>query len=159
MYEQFGVSKGKSGSYAFRLFVPDNIVDPAQYVRGGRSKIAGVRAVGDFQPMLAAGGPGWDFPTGLVLSEEAHPNGRLFVGELPADFPDGYYQYKYVVSFENGTVRWVGDPCTKYGGTQLNNSGFVIGGNSVPAMPLASRLPWQDLVIYELMIDDFTQGY
>src|SRR5271157_184661 len=159
MYEQFGVPKQSDGAYAFRLFVPDNTVDPSQYGRGGRSKITGVRAVGDFQPVLNPGGPAWSFPNGLTLVEQPHPNGRQFIGKLPAAFPDGYYQYKYVVSFENGTVRWMGDPCTKYGGTQLNNSAFVIGGNSLAAVPLPRRLPWQDLVIYELMTDDFTREY
>lgn len=159
MYEQFGVSRQPDGTYAFRLFVPDNAVDPSQYGRGGRSKITGVKAVGDFQPVVDPGGPAWSLPDGLTLAEQPHPNGRLFVGKLPSGFPDGYYQYKYVVSFENGSVRWVGDPCTKYGGTQLNNSAFVVGGNVLAAAPLARRLPWQDLVIYELMTDDFTREY
>lgn len=159
MYEQFGVSKQSDSAYAFCLFVPDNVVDPSQYKRGGRSRIIGVKAVGDFQPVLNPGGPSWNFPNGLTLVERPHPNGRQFVGKLPAAFPDGYYQYKYVVSFENGSVRWVGDPCTKYGGTQLNNSAFVVGGNSLAAVPLTERLPWQDLVIYELMTDDFTKEY
>ena len=157
MYEQFGVSKQSDGTYAFRLFVPDNTIDSSQYGRGGRSKIVGVKAVGDFQPEL--GGRAWSFPDGLTLDEQSHSNGRLFVGKLPVGLKDGYYQYKYAVSFDNGTTRWVGDPCTKYGGTQLNNSAFVIGGTSLDPVALRQRLPWQDLVIYELMTDDFTKKY
>jgi pullulanase len=93
------------------------------------------------------------------MTEQAHPNGRLFAYTLPANFPDGYYQYKYAVKFQDSSVRRVGDPCTKYGGTEQNNSAFVKGGAIVPAEPLKNRLPQQDLIIYELMTDDFTAGY
>jgi glycosidase len=157
MFEQFGVSKQSDGAWAFRLFVPDNTVDSSQYTMGGRSRITGVKAVGDFQSQL--GVKAWSFENGLPLVEEPHQNGRLFVGKLPLGFKDGYYQYKYIVSFENGSVRWIGDPCTKYGGAKLNNSAFVIGGNKLDPLLLERRLPWQDLIIYELMTDDFTKGY
>lgn len=159
MYEQFGVHKQPDGAYAFRLFVPDTRIDPTQYRGQSRSFITGVKAVGNFQRVLNQGGRAWDYPTGLPLIERAHPNGREFIGRLPADFPDGFYEYKYVVSFENGSVRWLGDPCTKYGGNQSNNSAFVIGGNRLAPRPLDQRRPWQELVIYELMTDDFTREY
>jgi 1,4-alpha-glucan branching enzyme len=159
MYEIFGAGRQPDGSHGFRLFVPDNTVDPQQYVRGGDCKIVEVRIVGDFQDKIDASRNNWDYGDGLVMAEQAHPHGRLFAYTLPPQFPDGYYQYKYVVRFQNGSVRWVGDPCTKYGGTQLNNSAFVKGGQTLAAEPLAQRLSWQDLVIYELMIDDFTREY
>src|SRR5438093_6495650 len=159
MYETFGAGRQPDGSYGFRLFVPDNTVDPQQYARGGDCKIIEVRIVGDLQDQVGAARRNWTYDDGLVMVEQAHPHGRLFAYTLPQQFPDGYYQYKYVVKFQNGSVRWVGDPCTKYGGTQQNNSAFVVGGNRLPAQPLAQRLPWQDLVIYELMPDDFTKEY
>ena len=134
MYEQFGVPKQSDGTYAFRLFVPDNTMDPSQYVRG-RSKITGVKAVGDFQPVLIPAGP-LELRTGSSSSWTTPAGGSS--GTLPPTFPDGYYQYKYVVKFKNGSVRWVGDPCTKYGGTQLNNSAFVIGGNTSPRCHFAT---------------------
>ena len=118
-----------------------------------------MRIVGDFQHLVDPARRDWNYDDGLVMVEQPHPSGRLFAYTLPQGFPDGYYQYKYVVQFQNGSVRWVGDPCTKYGGTQLNNSAFVVGGQSLPAQPLAKRLPWKDLVIYELMTDDFTKEY
>jgi 1,4-alpha-glucan branching enzyme len=159
MYEKFGAGRQDDGSYGFRLFVPDNTVDPAQYGRGGGCKIVEVRAVGDFQKAVDGARRNWNYDDGLVMAEQAHPNGRLFAFTLPPQLPDGYYQYKYVVKFQNGSVRWVGDPCTKYGGTEQNNSAFVKGGSTLPAEPLPQRLPWQDLVIYELMTDDFTKEY
>ncbi len=159
MYETFGAGRQADGTNGFRLFVPDNTRDPTQYTRGGDCKITEVRVVGDFQQAVDPVRKNWSYDDGLVMIEQPHPHGRLFVYTLPAAFPDGYYQYKYVVRFKNGSVRWVGDPCTKYGGTQQNNSAFVKGGNTLPAQPLAERLPWQDLIIYELMTDDFTAEY
>ena len=65
---------------------------------------------------------------------------------------DNFYQYKYVVTFENGEVRRVSDPCTKYGGSDdQENSAFVVGGplliNGVN--PIERRVPPRDLVLYE----------
>jgi 1,4-alpha-glucan branching enzyme len=159
MYETFGAGRQDDGSYAFRLFVPDNTRDPAQYVRGGDCKITEVRIAGDFQSLIDQRRRNWNYDDGLVMAEQVHPHGRLFTWTLPPQFPDGYYQYKYVVKFHNGSVRWIGDPCTKYGGTQQNNSAFVKGGNDLQPEPLAQRLPWQDLIIYELMTDDFTREF
>ena len=48
MYEQFGFSRTATGDQ-IQLFVPDNIVDPTQYIRGGPSRIGEVRIVSDFQ--------------------------------------------------------------------------------------------------------------
>ncbi|MGH7224451.1 MAG: alpha-amylase family glycosyl hydrolase, partial [Gemmataceae bacterium] len=145
MYEKFGFARQDDGSYEFRLFVPDSAIDRTQYVRGGPCRIVEVRAVGDFQDKVEKGRQNWDYNDGLVLSERNHPNGRLFACTLPHDFPAGYYQYKYVVQFRNGAVRWIGDPCTKYGGGQRNNSAFLVGGPPLPkVIPLTNRLPWQD---------------
>ena len=83
MYEQFGVSKQSDSVWAFRLFVPDDTVDPSQYKKKGRSRITDVKAVGDFQSKL--GVKAWSFENGLPLVEEPHQNGRLFVGKLPLD--------------------------------------------------------------------------
>jgi 1,4-alpha-glucan branching enzyme len=83
--------------------------------------------------------------------------------QTPVALPKGFYQYKYLVTFANGTNRKVADPCTRYGGPADQNSGFVIGGSSpadnvVP--PVAGgRKHLRDLVVYELNIDDFTEQY
>src|SRR5262249_5525715 len=70
----------------------------------------------------------------------------------------GFYEYKYFVEFENGTTRLVGDPCTKYGGATNQNAGFVIDMTAdLPVKPLkGGRKALKDMVVYELMIDDFT---
>jgi pullulanase len=161
MYEQFGFVRGPNRNLSFKLFVPDNTIDPAQYQGGDRPKIANVRIVGDFQTTVNPAATNWNAATGLQMSQTPHANGLLFTYTLPATFPDGYYQYKYVVTFQNGAVRWIGDPCTKYGGDQEDNSAFVVGGTplSVTPLPAQNRVRGADLILYELMIDDFTREY
>ena len=161
MYESFGVSKRPDGRYGFSLFIPDNGVDPAQYSRGGPCRIASVGVIGSFQSQLGGGSTDWDAANALPMTREGHRNGLLFTAVLPAAFPDGFYEYKYQVTFENGQQRTVGDPCTKYGGESHDNSAFLIGGQVpvVDPLPAASRKSGGELRIYELMLDDFTAGY
>ncbi|HKQ69398.1 MAG TPA: hypothetical protein VJT73_08670 [Polyangiaceae bacterium] len=160
MYETFGFGKRDDGRYTLRLFLPDTRRDPNQFGRGGPHRVVDVRVVGDFQAKVGHG-PDWSSQSGLVMAKVDHPSGAVFEYVFPEAFPDGYYQYKYLVRFENGSVRWVGDPCTKYGGDSQDNSAFVVGGAPVEVTPLPAvhRRRHQDLVIYELMIDDFTAGY
>jgi hypothetical protein len=66
---------------------------------------------------------------------------------------DNFYQYKFFVTFENGTVRYVSDPCTKYGGSDdKENSAFVVGGPLIAGVQAIARLlPPRDLVLYEMI--------
>lgn len=162
MYEQFGFSRKPAGDQ-LQLFVPDNAIDPTQYSSGGPCRIVEVRLVGDFQTILNPGATNWDYISGFVMGKTNHANGYLFTYVFPTPLPDGYYQYKYVVKFEDHSIRGIGDPCTKYGGDRDDRSAFVVGGTAVSttaaAKDLANRLPTKDLRIYELMIDDFTSDY
>jgi pullulanase/glycogen debranching enzyme len=153
MYEQFGAVVHGS-RVTFKLFVPDNQVDPTQYVRGGSPRIKHVHVRGDFQSQL--GDQDWELERAPVMLKSAHPNGWLYSCSIERELTAGFYQYKYFITFENETTRWCSDPCTKYGGGEEENSGFVVGGNSVKVQPIARRLAPKDLVMYELMIDDFT---
>ncbi len=156
MYESFGAVV-EGDSVEFRLFFPDNAVDPGQYVRGGLPRIREIRVPGDFQSRL--GGRDWELATAPVMVREPHPNGWLYRARA-GGLAEGYYQYKYFVTFENETTRWCSDPCTRYGGSdEHENAAFVIGGNVTRAEPLAGRLPLRNLVLYELMIDDFTAEF
>lgn len=152
MYESFGAVVDGS-SVEFRLFIPDNTVDRTQYVRGGPSRISQVRVTGTFQS-----GQPWDFENAPVMVKKAHPNGWLYSFAIP-ELQDGFYEYKYFVDFENGTSRWSSDPCSKYDGSNAQNSAFVVGGNDMTPRLIGQRLPLQDLVLYELMLDDFTKEY
>jgi pullulanase len=155
MYQTFG-ARVTGNRVEFNLFLPDARRDPTQYTRGGLPKIRSIHVRGDFQGEL--GGIDWSLDPALEMTEVGHPNGLLYHLSPSGTLPDGYYQYKYYVEFENGTTRWVGDPCTKYGGSDKHeNSAFVVGGNPVAVQPHASRRPPRDLIIYELMIDDFTK--
>jgi pullulanase len=160
MYESFGFAKQPNGQYGFQLFVPDNTIDPSQYTVGGPSNIASVAVYGDFQPAAKLSTQKWDQTKPLNMALQKHKNGLLFTAYLPVGFPNGFYQYKYIVTFKNGTTRIVGDPCTKYGGTDSDNSAFVVGGSPVSITPIQSAKPLsgEDLVLYELMIADFTAG-
>lgn len=140
----------------FRLFFPDNAKDPTQYETGGLPHIRRIQVVGDFQAEL--GGTAWDHVHAPEMQIADHPSGSLYTLTLPP-LPDGYYQYKFFVTFEDHTTRWCGDPCAKYVGGSAENAAFVLGGHDTVVQPLARRLPFRDLVIYELMIDDFTAGF
>jgi 1,4-alpha-glucan branching enzyme len=159
MYEQFGFTRAASGEQSLTLFIPDNTVDATQYTRGGVCHIQAISIVSDFQHLVNPGSTDWDPATALPMRRTAHPNGYLYVYSFATPLPDGWYQYLYLVSFEDTTVRMVGDPCTKYGGDSQDRSAFVVGGSPVHPEPIANRLASPALIIYELMIDDFTKEY
>jgi 1,4-alpha-glucan branching enzyme len=158
MYEQFGFRRTAAGDQ-IQLFVPDNTLDPTQYADHGPCRIVEVRVVSDFQNQINSAATNWDYPSGLVMKQTTNAHGYLYTYKFPNPLPDGYYQYQYVVKFQDQSVRWIGDPCTKYGGDSDDRSAFVVGGSPVVANGIGIRLPTKDLLIYELMIDDFTKSY
>jgi glycosidase len=163
VYEQFGGLVDQAArTVTFKLFVPDGDRAPYQYEGGGMPRIRRVGVTGSFQdPATRA----WNTaaPAPLVAEDYVDPVDGLFKGVVyahtTAPLPDGFYEYKYLVTFENGTQRFVTDPCARYGGGSDQNSGFVVGGRSETVQPIRDRLPYGDLRIYELMIDDFTAGF
>ncbi len=152
MYEKFGAVVTEP-AVEFRLFFPDSAIDPNQYRIGGLPKIRSIKVVGDFQSKI--GGADWTVANAPEMTLENHPKGMLYTFRI-AQLPDGFYQYKYFVAYENQTTRWCTDPCAKYVATANENAAFVVGGNDTTVRPIAKRLPMSDLIIYELMIDDFT---
>ena len=157
MYEQFGAVIDQD-KVEFKLFFPDNTRDPMQYVRGGLPKIKEIRVRGDFQSHI--GGQDWELATAPMMAKNPHSKGWLYTCKIDQALPEGFYQYKYFVTFENETTRWCGDPCTKYGGAdEHENAGFAIGGHRTAVNPIPHRLPPRDLILYELMIDDFTSEF
>src|SRR5947209_3827834 len=112
------VSGGEAGgAVEFKLFFPD----------GADPHISSIRVAGDLQSQL--GGANWDFPSGPLLSNNAHPEGTIWSFTTPQDLPKGFYQYKYLVTFENGESEIVSDPCTRYGGTDHQNAAIAVGGS------------------------------
>jgi len=177
MLEKFGAwqvgTDPDQGAVEFNLFFPDRNCDPSQYEatrwveRGGARwqvtdfgdpKIESIRVVGSFQHHL--GLTDWDETSAPALTRQSHPKGWVWRYQTPVELPADFYEYKYVVRFENGTQRTLGDPCSRYGGRLNQNSAFVIGGSRPIVRPLdGPRQPLRDLVVYELMIDDFTDEY
>ena len=155
MYESFG-AVAEEPKVTFRLFLPDNSRDSNQYSRGDDPHIISIRVIGDFQQQIEQ--TNWDYTSGLTLNKKPHPKGWLWEASIP-NLSDGFYEYKYFVQFENGTTRKCSNPYSKYDGSAAEHSAFVIGGNDMVVRSLANRLPIQDLVIYELMLDDFTAQY
>ncbi len=137
------------GAIEFRVFFPAGF-DP---------EISSIRVAGNFQNRL--GGNDWDFPGGLPLAQRVTNDGT-FWEVTTGVLSKGFYEYKYLVTFPDGQARIVTDPCTRYGGRDSQNSAIVIGGSqrqqNVPRR-LANRKPLRDLIVYELMLDDFTDEY
>lgn len=136
----------------FRVFLPS----------GPDPEIQSIRVAGEFQPHI--GGKAWDFSTGpLLLPTRSDARGDFFAARTHAPVPAGFYQYKYLVTFDDGSSRIVSDPCTRYGGYSHQNAGVVVGGSQPHenrVRPLqGGRRPLSELTLYEVMIDDFTEGY
>jgi len=140
-----------AGGIEFRIFFP----------AGADPHISSIVVAGDFQAQL--GGKDWDFANGLALARDTgDPRGDFWSAATP-EVPNGFYEYKYLVEFDDGSQRFVTDPCARYSGLKDRNSAVVVGGsrpadNVVRPLP-EGRKPLADLVVYELMIDDFTADY
>jgi len=174
MREKFGAwqvgDREEGGAIQFKLFFPDREKDCSQYAASRRDengnivpdfgdpKIESIQVAGDFQRFV--GQTEWDFEGAPHLQkQDDHPKGWVWAYQTDRELPAGFYQYKYYVTFQNGTKRIVGDPCSRYGGSENQNSALVVGGSNPTVTPLADRKHLRDLVVYELMIDDFTDEY
>jgi pullulanase len=140
------------GKVEFRIFFP-NISDP---------KVRSIRVAGDFQKQIS-NFLDWDFENGFLLKSSKHNEGTIWTYQTEDELDSGFYQYKYLVEFMNGETRKVSDPCTRYGGEDNQNSGFVVGGSRPTdnvVIPLVhGRQPQRDLIIYEIHLDDFTREF
>lgn len=140
------------GAVEFRIFFP----------AGAEPGIETIRVAGDFQQPLG-GARDWDFGAGLTLVAEPSTPDGTYLSVATGDLPAGFYEYKYLVEFDDGSTRIVTDPCARYGGLADQNSGVVVGGstpqdNQVRALA-GGRRPYGDLTVYEVMIDNFTFEY
>jgi hypothetical protein len=140
----------------FRLFFPS----------APSTNITSISVGGTFQS--AIGEPNWDFTQPHLLTQSSAaaspPEGTFWTLLLDQKLPDGFYEYKYQVTFNDAahSIRLVSDPCARYSGSDPESSGFVVGGSTAAENPIAVlgvRKPLKDLVIYEMHIGDFTAGY
>jgi hypothetical protein len=115
MFENFGLFDA-GGKLEFKIFYPGGEL----VKQGGNPQVESIHVYGDFQGAL--GIAPWKSEKGLQLSREDTANGTLF-SCTTGGLPDGSYQYKYLVKFNNGEVRIVGDPCARYNG-YLSPLGF-----------------------------------
>ena len=163
MNERFGAWPANSNPLAspieFKVFFPGR--NTGQFGTDGKDPdygnhhIESIQVCGDFQTIP------WDPATAPHLTQQAHPFGEQWYYQTPQALGAGFYEYKYIVTFENGAQRWVSDPCCRYGGRRDQNAGVAVGGmfNDVTPLDPTQRKQLRDLVVYELHIDDFTAGY
>ncbi|GGN76818.1 hypothetical protein GCM10010112_49330 [Actinoplanes lobatus] len=154
MYQNFGATV-EGATVTFRVFLPDARKDPSQYNGDAFPGIRTIRVAGTFQ---RAGGWAWDVATAPELHRRDHPSGDLYECAV-SGLDDGWYEYKYFVTFQDGHQRWVTDPCTKYLARNDENSGFVIGGPPVEIRDLAVRRPLSGAIFYELHPLDASASY
>src|SRR5262245_50307067 len=155
MYQQFGAREiGDTRTARFRLFIPDNTLDPGQYTSGGSPNIAAVHVIGDFASWQVD--PRFKMTKSKFTDPEDNKEKGWLYELVTAPLPVGFYQYKFHLTYSSGAKRVVPDPCTRYGGATDQNSAFVIGGPKMGVPRLASPKPLDQLVLYELMIDDST---
>jgi pullulanase/glycogen debranching enzyme len=157
MYKQFGGLVDQTAkTVTFKLFVPDGERAPSQYEGGGLPRLTGVFVVGSFQT------PPWNPAAPIPMTRTDYRESPTdpvigWVYSFTSDvLLDGFYEYKYLLNFEDADPVEITDPCGRYGGSVNQNSGFVVGGSVEDVKPIDTRLPYGDLIIYELMIDDFT---
>jgi 1,4-alpha-glucan branching enzyme len=128
------------GAAQFKLFLPAGF-DP---------HIASIKIVGSFQNQLPSG------DATMIRSES--DEGTLYTYTTPVQLEGNFYQYKYLVTFDDGTARRISDPCTRYAWqTQFNPAGFgvdtarqVVLNFSREAqwvsIPFPENGPWTDLI-------------
>jgi 1,4-alpha-glucan branching enzyme len=172
--KQFGAWRlndaAMSSAVKFSIFFPDRAKDPGQYASKpqdkngnvlqianyGNPQIKSIHVAGSFQSSL--GQVDWTVDPANAMTQTAHPQGSIW-SYTTALLPQGFYEYKYVVTFQSAQQRWVSDPCSRYGGSaEFHNSGFVVGPSPIPTTnPLPTpRKHLRDLVVYEINLDDWT---
>jgi 1,4-alpha-glucan branching enzyme len=144
-----------SGKAQFRVFFPKEST-------GLQHNIKSILVCGSFQKTLGLG-QDWDPSLATAMTNTIHSEGEIWEWQTPRELPYDFYQYKYYVTFNDNSTRWVSDPCSRYGGENNMNAAFVIGGSQPEDNKISpvngGRKPLRDLVIYELMIDDFTSEF
>jgi len=144
----------KEGKVRFKLFFPET----------PEPNIKSIQVAGSFQKKLGHS-EDWDFENGPHLQPTSNSEGKIWSLTTDTELKEDFYEYKYYVTFEdsNEEPRKVSDPFARYGGKENENAGLVIGGSQPGtnvANPLKSgRKHLRDLIIYELMIDDFTDEF
>src|SRR5207245_3851893 len=149
MYEKFGgLVNQKTRKVTFKLFLPDHEKAPFQYEGGGLPRITDVFVVGSFQDPATRQ---WDLaaPVRMIASDyrdgPSKPVKGVVYSHTTAPLPPAFYEYKYLVHFEDAAPRLVTDPCGRYGGAETQNSGFVVGGRRDTVRAFPAPLPFTAL--------------
>jgi pullulanase len=138
------------GRVSFKIFFP----------KGFDPEVASIRVAGSFQQQIS-GHADWDFANGFPLTkDDSRPEGAFWSYTTPIPLNSDFYEYKYLVQFNDGSDRIVSDPCTRYGGSENQNAAIVVGGSRPEDNVIndlsGGRRHLRDLMIYEMNLDDFT---
>src|SRR5437879_3197772 len=104
MYQTFGAREvDNTGCARFRVFIPDNALDPAQYENSTLPNIAKVHAIGDFAAALGktnlAPDPAFELAKSKFTDpEDGKTKGWLYELTTPA-LPADFYQYKFHLTY------------------------------------------------------------
>ena len=92
----------------FKLFFPDRSKDATQYEAApedghaaadyGDPQIVSIQVAGTFQAQL--GHKNWDFAAAPAMTREPHPKGWVWRYRTEVALTAGFYQYKYLVTFQ-----------------------------------------------------------
>lgn len=143
----------------FSIFFPgSSLFEPHPEIPGyGKPNIRSIHVIGPFQTDI--GQQKGETTDDNEMRPANHPSGKGIVWEwtTPIELSTGFYEYRYAVVFDDGSYREVCDPCARWGGDDPANSGVVVGCSPLDdVVPLARRLSYRELIVYELNIDDFT---
>ncbi len=122
-----------------------------------------IQVAGDFQNQLDPAINDWEFDKGFELTESIIPEGTIWKFQSENELQSGFYQYKYLITFNDDSKRYISDPCTRYSGSTNQNAAFVIGGSQPTDNIIAplknGRKPVSELIIYEIQIYDFVADF
>ncbi len=107
MYQDFGAREvDNTRTVRFRLFIPDNALDPNQYTSGGSPNIAKIHVIGEFEEDL--GKTNWQVDPLFELKktiftdpEDGQSKGWLYE-LITAPLPERFYQYKFHITYNSG---------------------------------------------------------
>ena len=116
--------------------------------------------VSDFQHLVTPGATDWDPASALPMQQTKHPNGLSVCLFFRIHL---FLMAGISINISCGLktppcAMWV-IPAPNTAAIRKDRSAFVLGGLPVDPKPIAQRLASGDLIIYELMIDDFTKEY
>ena len=160
MYDQFGFIRSASGEQSIKLFIPDNTDRPHPVHARRREPHRGSQHRRRFPT------PGESRFNRLGPGERPGHDAAPLTPMVSYSFTlstrpcrtAGISTNIWFVSTTRPCV-WSAIPAPNMAAIPTIDRRFVVGGSPAQPDPIGARLPSGDLIVYELMIDDFTKEY